>query len=76
MSSALPSATSVQLPLRARRARTARTSRRQMNSTITLDRVAKGGEPTHQVPGVAEHARGYAFGGEIDSSTTPSGDGE
>ncbi|KAK5686306.1 hypothetical protein LTS10_002422 [Elasticomyces elasticus] len=37
----------------------------------SLDGEAKGDEPTYQVPSVVEHARGYAFGGEIDSSTTP-----
>ncbi|KAK4891923.1 hypothetical protein LTR27_009447 [Elasticomyces elasticus] len=36
-------------------------------------REAEGGELTHEVPSVVEHARGYAFSGEIDSSTNPSG---
>ncbi|KAK5709060.1 hypothetical protein LTR17_020123 [Elasticomyces elasticus] len=48
----------------------------KVDSTITLDGETTSGEAAHQVPGVAEHARGYALGGEVDGSTTPFGDGE
>ncbi|KAK4962925.1 hypothetical protein LTR10_000552 [Elasticomyces elasticus] len=48
----------------------------KVDSTITLDGETTSGEAAHQVPGVAEHARDYAFGGEVDDTTTPFGDGE
>ncbi|KAK5689425.1 hypothetical protein LTR97_012899 [Elasticomyces elasticus] len=48
----------------------------KVDSTITLDGETTSGEAAHQVLGVAEHARGHAFGGEVDSSATPFGDGQ
>ncbi|KAK3666384.1 hypothetical protein LTR22_002688 [Elasticomyces elasticus] len=42
-----------------------------VDSTIILD-----SETAHQVPDVVESARGCAFGGEVDSTTSQSGDGE
>ncbi|KAK3640549.1 hypothetical protein LTR56_011888, partial [Elasticomyces elasticus] len=43
----------------------------KVDSTIILD-----SETAHQVPDVVESARGCAFGGEVDSTTSQSGDGE
>ncbi|KAK5728656.1 hypothetical protein LTR15_001793 [Elasticomyces elasticus] len=48
----------------------------KIDSTIILDGEINDGEAAHQAPDVAESARSCAFGGEVDSTTTLSRDGE